>query len=442
MTDDKLLSLAVDAYTYAFPLVIMDASRRQATNVADDRAVAGRAPANQFAHFREYPLADAKDVVRFNFDTLYSMAWLDLRDEPIVLTAPDAPNRYHLVPILDMWTDVIAVPGTRTTGGEGGSFVIAHSSWDGVVPDGTRLIRSGTPHVWVLGRTQANGAADYPTVHAIQNQFRVTPLSAWGTDYVPPSAVRTDPSVDDITPPQTQVWNLDGREFFARFADLLAENTPHGNDYPMLFRMEQLGIRPGEPFTPDDTLVKLLDEATKLAQANIVSAITDGLLATERNGWQWMQTGSGAYGTSYRLRAMVALAGLGANLPEDALYPNRDIDDVGDKLLGTNDYVLHFENGELPPADAFWSLTLYDNNGFQVANPIERFALGDRDDLVFNTDGSLDLLIQHTSPSPDRAPNWLPSPEGEFQLTLRIYSPRAEVFREGLSLPAPTRALS
>jgi len=429
----------VDAYEYAFPLVMMDVSRRQATNVPDATSVPGRAPANQFAHHRAFPPADAKDVVRFNFDTLYSMAWLDLRAEPVVLTVPDAPDRYYLTPMLDMWSDVIAVPGTRTTGGKGGEFLIAGPGWDGTVPEDARLIRSTTPFLWLIGRTQTNGPADYAAVHAVQDQYRIVPLSLRGTPYSSPVGQATSADVDDITPPQTQVWNMSGLEFFTYFGKLLAANPPHANDYPILFQLQQLGIAPGESFTPDAALNAVLDDVVAEAKADIIAAITDGLLGTTRNGWQWMQSGSGAYGTSYRLRAMVAYAGLGANLPEDALYPNRATDSTGDLLTGQRQYILRFDQAELPPADAFWSLTMYDNEGFQIPNPINRFAIGDRDALSYNADGSLDLLIQQESPGLESEANWLPSPSGEFQLTLRIYSPAADVFRHGLSLPQPER---
>jgi hypothetical protein len=417
----------------------MDVSRCQATNVEDAYSDTMRAPANQFAHFRTFPAGDARDVVRFNFDTLYSMAWLDLRDGPVVLHVPDSPDRYYLTPMLDMWSDVFAVPGTRTTEGASGDFVLAQDGWQGVQPSGARLVHTTTPFVWIIGRTQTNGPSDYERVHAIQDQYRITPLSRLGEDYQPPASVPTDPSVDDLTSPQEQVWGMSGTEFFSRFAEFLTVNPPHANDYPILFRIENLGLVPGQPFTPTDDVLAVLDQGVAAAKADMISAITDGTLGSEHNGWQWMQSGAGAWGTNYRQRAMVAYAGLGCNLPEDALYPNRATDSDGVQLTGTNTYVLRFERDALPPAQAFWSLTMYDHVGFQVPNPIDRFAIGDRDNLTFGDDGTLELLIQHKSPGTAWESNWLPAPAGEFELTLRIYSPKAEVFRTGLSLPAPRR---
>lgn len=440
MVDERLRSLIIDAYEYAFPLVIMDVTREQATNVPDTIAIPGRAPMNQFAHFRAYPSASARDVVRINFDTLYSVAWIDLRDEPMVLTVPNAPDRYHLTPLLDMWSDVFAVPGTRTTAGVGRDYLVVGPGWAGEVPTGLSVLRSPTPVAWVIGRTQTNGPSDYANVHAVQDQYGLASLSAWQrADPAPRRAFPVDPEVDAITPPQKQVWSMDALSFFGRFAELLGEHPPHYNDYPILARIERLGLRQGAPFSPSEAVVDVLDDAVDAAKLDIVSAITDGTIGIERNHWQWMQQGAGSYGTDYRQRAMVAFAGLGCNLCDDALYPNAAVDGDGAPLSGRHRYALRFAPDQLPPADAFWSLTLYDGNGFQVANPIDRFALGDRDALQYAEDGSLELVICRESPGAERESNWLPAPEGQFQLTMRIYSPSAEALRHGIEIPAVQR---
>lgn len=440
MSDEHLQSLIIDAYEYAFPLVIMDVTRAQATNVPDVATVPGRAPVNRFAHFRAYPSADARDVVRINFDTLYSVAWLDLRDEPLVLTVPNAPDRYHLTPLLDMWSDVFAVPGTRTTAGVGRDYLVVGPAWSGEVPSGLSVLRSPTPVAWVIGRTQTNGPADYPAVHAVQDQYGLVPLSGWQqAGRAPLPTLPIDPEVDAVTPPQKQVWSMDGQSFFGRFAELLGEHPPHYNDYPILARIERLGLRLGAPFAPSDEVAAVLDDGVDAAKVDIVSAITDGTIGIESNHWQWMQQGAGSYGTDYRQRAMVAFAGLGCNLCDDALYPNAAVDGDGFPLTGKHRYALRFAAGQLPPADAFWSLTMYDANGFQVANPIDRFAIGDRDPLRFDDDGSLELVICRDSPGGDREANWLPAPDGPFQLTMRIYSPSSDALRHGIRIPAIER---
>ncbi|WP_230329750.1 DUF1254 domain-containing protein [Nocardia aurantiaca] len=429
-----LKALAFDVYQYAYPLVIMDLTMRQATNVPDADTAMLRAPVNQFAHARAYPPAESKEVVRFNFDTLYSFAWLDLRDQPQVLTVPDGGGRYYLVPMLDMWTDVFAVPGTRTTGGRAGSFLITAPGWTGTVPDNLDVIGAPTPIVWIMGRTQTNGPADYDAVHAFQNRFTLTPLSAWGTDYTPPRGLPIDPAVDDITPPQTQVNALTGVELLTRFAELLAVHPPHANDYPILFRMRALGLEPGKPFTPDTATAAIIDEAARDAFADMRRVVGEGRLGTFANGWNWA-TSLGTYATDYRLRALVAWAGLGANLPADALYPNAIVDADGEPTIGAHDYVLRFEKGQTPAADAFWSLTMYDGDGFQVSNPVDRFVIRDRDPLTYGPDGSLEIYIQHASPGPDRESNWLPAPAGPFQVMLRVYSPRGELLRGEFEIP-------
>jgi hypothetical protein len=436
----KAEATAFDVYQYAYPLVTMDITRRQATNVASAGTLAMRAPMNQFAHFRSYPEADARDVVRFNFDTLYSFAWLDLREEPVVVSVPDAPDRFYLTPMLDMWTDVFAVPGTRTTRGVAGNFALVAPGWDGSLPDDVELLRSPTPMVWIMGRTQTNGPADYEAVHAVQDQFRATPLSGWGKDYTPLTGLAVDPDVDDETPPLAQVNAMSGVELLGRFADLLAIHPPHAHDYPILFRMRELGLRVGDPFREADLSDDLRDAINRGATAamqDLIASATDGSLGVWNGAWMTIQ--GGTYGTDYRRRAMVAMAGLGCNLSEDALYPGTATDQNGDQLTGEHQYVLRFEAGELPPANAFWSLTMYDEQGFQVPNPIDRFAIGDRDALQFGEDGSLELYVQHQTPGPDREANWLPAPAGAFQPMLRVYSPKPEALRHGLKLAALRR---
>jgi hypothetical protein len=427
-TADEIYALAKDAYLYAYPIVMMDVTRRQATNVADATSVNMRAPMNQFAHVRAYPAAHEKDVVRFNFDTLYSFAWLDLSEGPMVLSVPDTQGRYYLLPLLDMWTDVFAVVGSRTTGTQAGNYAITPPGWQGTLPEGVTQIVAPTPIVWIIGRTQTNGPADYASVHQIQDGYQLTPLSQWGQGYMPPQTVQTDPSVDNQTPPQTQVNRLDGIAVLTYLAELLATHPPHANDYPMLFRLRGLGLVSGQPF-----------EASKLdagAIATINQAAKDVLnfmpVAMRKagafiNGWNIGTENMGTYGTSYLRRAFVALAGLGCNLPEDAVYPTAYVDGEGQPLHGENKYVLHFEPGQTPPANAFWSLTMYDHEGFQVPNPLNRFAISSHNDLTFNADGSLDIYVQAESPGPDRESNWLPAPKGAFEPSMRLYSPRPEM---------------
>jgi len=440
ISDRQAYEIARDAYIYAYPIVTMDVSMRQSTNVPNANTVPLRAPINQFAHARTYPRAEDRDVVRYNFDTLYSPVWLDLAREPVVLSVPDTGGRYYLLPMLDMWTDVFSVVGSRTTGNKAGDFVLAAPGWSGTLPDGMTRIVAPTPTIWILGRTQTNGPADYENVHKVQDGYKLTPLSLWGKGYAPPTSMPTDPAVDNKTPPLVQVNKMDGVTVLSRLAELMGKNPPHLNDYPILFRMRQIGLEPGKPFDAaklDPALVKTINAAAKDALADLEQSGKSGAgIGTHVNGWFYQTSTVGTYGTAYKLRAMGTLIGLGVNLPEDAVYPASFIDGDGKPYSGANRYVLHFDKGKLPPADAFWSVTLYDKDGFQVANTLNRFAIGDRDKLKFNTDGSLDLYIQNEPPGADKDSNWLPAPKEEFNLAMRLYSPRREVL-DGSWTPPP-----
>lgn len=437
ITDQEALDVAVEAYVYLYPLVMMDTTRRQAVNIEAGK-VFGRGPMNTFTHIPTFPPADFRDVVRPNFDTLYSIAWLDLTIEPMVVAVPDTHGRYYMLPMLDMWTDVFACPGKRTTGTGEGQFAVVPPGWSGWLPNGVQRIDAPTRHVWVIGRTQANGEQDYAAVHQVQAGYTVTPLSQWG-QMSQPIAAWIDPTVDMQTPPMTQVNTMSGQAFFTYAAELMKGNPPHITDQPIVARMRRLGIEPGLSFhydAADATVRSALDRAVADGQATIKAKIST--LAKVVNGWQIITDSIGVYGTFYLKRAIIALVGLGANLPEDAIYPINLGDADGRPLNGAHRYVLHFEPAAIPPAEAFWSLTLYDQHGFPTANALNRCAIGDRDPLSFNSDGSLDLLIQHQSPGADRESNWLPAPSGAFNVLLRLYAPKAPVI-DGRWVPPPVR---
>ncbi len=432
---DEIYAIARDAWLYGYPIVTMDATMRQATNVPDAGTINMRAPINQFAHARAYPAADERDVVRYNFDTLYSLAWLDLGAEPVIVSVPDMGDRYYLLPMLDMWTDVFAVVGTRTTGQGAGDYGLVALGWEGELPDGVARIDAPTPLVWIIGRTQTDGPADYDAVRAVQAQYRLTPLSAWGGDYAAPAG-EVDQAVDNVTPPLEQVHAMTGVQFLSRLAGIMETIPPHPNDQPILARLAKLGFTPGERF---DAAALSPDAAATIdrAVADQLAAMPEAVLRNgeEMGTWRVNRRNIGTYGTSYMQRALVTMGGLGANLPEDAIYPFAFVDGEGAPLDGANAYVLHFPAEGLPPAAAFWSLTMYDDTGFQVPNPIDRFAVGSYSDFAFNADGSLDIYVQASSPGPDREANWLPAPEGSFQPTLRLYSPLPEALGGGWAPP-------
>ena len=418
--------IGIEAYTYFYSLVLMDTTRRQAVNVEAGKVI-GRGPMNTFANVRTYPPADFRDVVRPNFDTLYSIAWLDLMKEPVVVSAPDTQGRYYMLPMLDMWTDVFASPGKRTTGTREVRLAIVPTGWQGKLPEGVQRIDAPTPYVWLIGRTQTNGQRDYDAVHQVQDGFTITPLSQLGKAAQPVKATN-DPTVDMKTPPMTQVDTMAADKFFSYAAELLKVHSPHITDQPIIARMRRIAIEPGKSFNlgKTDPVVK---RALERAAPNALKAMRAKIPTIARvvNGWQMNTDTVGVYGTNYLKRAIVSLVGLGANLPEDAVYPLNLSDVDGKPLIGANQYVLHFATNEVPPAAAFWSVTLYDKDGFPTANDLKRNAIGDRDDLKFNADGSLDLYIQHASPGAEKESNWLPAPTEDFNLTMRLYAPKQEV---------------
>jgi hypothetical protein len=426
INEQEAYEIGTETYTYFYSLVLMDATRRQAVNVEAGK-VFGRGPMNTFVHVPIFPPADFRDVVRPNFDTLYSIAWLDLTKEPIIVSAPDTQGRYYMLPMLDMWTDVFACPGKRTTGTGANRFAVVPPGGQGSLPEGAQRIDAPTPYVWIIGRTQTNGSKDYDAVHQVQAGYTVTPLSQVGKAPQPVNAM-IDPAVDMKTPPMTQVDTMAAGKYFAYAAELMKLHPPHITDQPIIARMRRIGIEPGKSFdigkvdaAIKGALERAAPDALKAMRAKIPT------LARLVNGWQINTDTMGVYGNFYLKRAIVALVGLGANLPEDAVYPLNLGDSDGKPLTGASKYVLHFAKTEIPPVSAFWSVTLYDKDGFPTANALNRNAIGDRDELKYNADGSLDIYFEHDSPGKDKESNWLPAPTGDFNLTMRLYAPKTEV---------------
>jgi hypothetical protein len=404
---------------------------------------------NMFSNVPTYPPADAKAVVRPNFDTLYSVSYLDLTKEPMVVSVPDTGGRYYLLPMLDMWTDVFASPGWRTTGTQAGAFLVAPAGWrpdlrdrfveEFRLPAGTQRIEAPTPYVWIIGRTKTDGPADYEAVHKIQAGFKITPLSEWGKDPRAPE-VTIDPSIDVKTPPKVQVDTMPAGKYFAYAADLLKANGPHLTDEPILARMKRIGIEAGKGFDiekADPVVRKALEAAPASAQQLMEWKVKT--LARVAHGWSMNTDTMGVYGNYYLKRAIVTQLGLGANLPEDAIYPLNLADETGRPLDGANKYSIHFEKGATPPVATFWSITLYDSDGFQVAKSLNRFAVSSWMPFQTNPDGSLDLYFQNESPGKDKEVNWLPAPKGPFNLTMRLYAPMSAALTGKWNPPPVTK---
>ncbi len=423
----EALALGTEAYIYAYPLVTMEYTRRIMTNVATPEGT--RAPMGQFVRMREYPTAQFKDVTAPNADTLYTTTWLDVSKEPWILSIPDMQDRYFLFPMLDGWTNVFQDPGKRTTGTKAQTYAVTGPGWSGTLPAGVTEYKSSTAMVWILGRIYCTGTPeDYKAVHAVQDKISVVPLSAYGKPYTPASG-KVDPSIDMKTAVREQVNALDAASYFKLFAELLKTNPPAADDAPMVAKLAKIGIVPGEDFDVaklDPGVAKGLGGVPKPAQELIMGWMKGGILAGDLkldNGWLFT-TETGLYGTKYLQRALITAIGLGANRPQDALYPTSEGPDILKKYSGANKYVMHFEKGELPPVDGFWSITMYNAAYFFVDNPLNRYTVSARNDLKANADGSVDIYIQNESPGKDKESNWLPAPKDQFILMMRMYWPK------------------
>jgi len=398
-------------------------TRKQLTNV--DTAGPLRAPMGQLIRMRTFPTAAYRDVPGANTDTLYTMVWLDVSMEPWVFTIPDMGDRYYMAPMLDGYTNVFQSPGTRTTGNKPQKYLITGPGWSGTLPEGVAQYKSPTGIVWILGRIYCTGSPeDYADVHALQDKFSVVPLSSYGKPYTPlPGEV--DAHLDMKTITREQVTGLSAEDYFNYLAKLMKKNPPTAQDAPMVARMAKIGLVPGEDFEPSKLGVldkEAIKAAPKLALLKMVERLKH---QRPVDGWLTFGSGVGNWGTDYLLRATTAWLGPGWNCPEEAVYPASEKDAGGVDYNGAeHKYMLHFDRGQFPPVNGFWSLTMYDDEKFLAENPLNRYTLSQRDEFVSNPDGSVDLYLQADSPGKSKEANWLPAPRGKFTLILRLYWPK------------------
>lgn len=441
VSGDKVMEIAAKAYDFAYPMILMDYTRKISTNVEQANSD-GYAPANQIGNFRQFPDDKFTAVVKPNVDTYYSNIWYDLKAEPVVLSVP-ATDRYYLLPHYDAYSNIFFVPGPRTTGTGAHVFLLTGPLWQGVVPKGMTQVKAPTNMVWVIGRTQVNSAEDGATVVAkFQDGLKIDLLSQYGKKYTVAKGVVTEEFKKIVPVDNTRSLSIE--DYFTKLAQLMVGNPPAETDAAFVAEMKSIGIEAGKDFSlaqfspqlqeklntiPEQGHQKWIDMSTGKRDAGVGVGVV--------NNWIVAVDGMGSYGTNYDFRAFIAFIGLGANLAEDAVYPSTSMDSDGNSIDGENKYVLHFEKDQLPPVNAFWSLTAYNSRDFLIENSINRFALGDRDDLKFNKDGSLDLYIQNTDPKGDKTSNWLPSTqEGLTNLTLRLYWPKESVLDKSWIVPA------
>jgi hypothetical protein len=419
----EVRQIAERAYIFGYPLVLMEAT-------------GAAMPLNRLTHVAEFPDASFRLIVRPNADTLYSTAWFDVSKEPMLLHVPDSGGRYYLLQFMDAWTETFADPGKRTTGTSEAWYAIVGPRWNGKLPERVVRLDAPTNHVWLLGRTQTNGASDYDNVHAFQRAMRLVPLSEYpGKDKTPGSSPNMRHAAGGS--PVDRVKAMEPTTFFATFAQEMKTDPPHAADGPMVSELARIGLVPGQDFNPSSLTaeqLQALNDGAKDAAESIEKFVTSAGVTTP--GWRSFQGVVGHYGTNYVARAATARIAIGANPPEDAVYMSSSADSSGQSLNGSTRYRMHFDSSNLPPVQAFWSVTAYDKDGYFIANPLNRYAIGDRDRLKFNPDGSLDLYIQSADPGMDRTSNWLPSGDGSFNLTIRLYWPKQAILDGSWHPPA------
>ncbi|GIK77879.1 MAG: DUF1254 domain-containing protein [Acidobacteria bacterium] len=439
VTPAEANALGHEAYVYGFPLLDMLRIRREMTSVPCPDGH-GNAPLNHIANASRFATPSDRTVVAPNTDTLYSLAQLDLKKGPIVLRHPELGRRFFDFELVDPWTNVIDYVGIRTTGSGAGRFTIRWTG-DGRAEKAKRLghpiIETKYRRVWLIGRTLAGDEADQAKAYELMKRYRL--LKPNGRRFRLPAGCHRGKGE-----PSTHPLPTDGADLIARLNRAMADNPPPKRDRPLLDRLAPLGVGPG--LSPADAgldpdVLAALHRGVEQEQATLPTATRLSFVrqSIDARGWIYADPDIGDFGTDYLLRAQVAVVGIGANTPEEAVYPGALADSDGALLNGASDYEMVFAADDMPPTRYFWSLTMYDLDGFLVANPIDRYSLGpSHPPLVVRDDGSIVVVISHDRPA-DGDVNWLPAPSGPFRLNMRLYGPRRSVLNGGWTPPAPVR---
>jgi hypothetical protein len=418
-------AIAKEAYIYSFPMV--DSYRIQYAYFVNRENPEFKAPWNQIRNIPRVFTPEDKAVQTPNSDTPYSMAGLDLRAEPIVLTVPSIEKeRYFSVQLIDLYTHNFDYLGSRATGNGGGSFLIAGPGWKGETPKGvTKVIRSETEIVLAAYRTQLFNPSDLDNVKKVQDGYKVQPLSA----FLGQSAPKAAPVIDFIKPltPEQQKTSL---EVFNIVNFVLQFCPTHPSEKELMARFAKIGVGAGKTFNAS----KLSPEVKAAMEQGIADAWA-AFAEFKKQADAGTVTAGDVFGTreylknNYLYRMTAAVLGIYGNSKQEAMYPMYSVDADGQKLDGANRYTLRFAPGQLPPVNAFWSLTMYElPASLLVANPLNRYLLNSPMLPQFkrDADGGLTLYIQNESPGADKEPNWLPAPKGPFIMFMRLYWPKAE----------------
>ena len=414
--------LAAQAYLYGYPL--LETERLQAEAPGTNTLIA----------LTSYVDPDQHLVVAPNVDTLYTLAYLDLSEGPVVLSHPDMADRYFGFQLMDPYTNVVGYIGSRTTGSEAASYAIV---WEdgpqGEIPPDAEAIVVPYADIWLLGRTAAGDEADQQEAVALMRQYTITAPGE------PPTYPIEDFDTTTSAPLPTGIDALDA------ISAAMVASPPPTDDADKLAELARVGVGPGLEVSDAD----LSPASQWAAQAAVrtISALLGPLvsvaqyaMAARNDGWASPDPAIGDYGTDYLLRAGVAKIGLGANTPEEAYYATAFLDENLRRLNGRHSYQLHFEPGQEPPADAFWSITVYDSDGFLVPNEQEIYAVSSTGsgDLVYQEDGSIDIVFSQEDPQ-DPTVNWIPVPDGAFRVYLRVYVPQDAVLEGDWVVPGIER---
>lgn len=404
----------IEAYVWGYPLVVMARTRAQ---------FLATTPANTFSHQRQLASPESKAVVTPNNDTLYSIAWLDLRSGPVVLRLPAVPERYYDFQFLDMYTDTFANVCVRLHGPGPGAYAVVGPEWSGSLPDGVGRLDAPTPDVWVIGRTLVDGPADVDAVRALQDRYQLQSLP--GPPAAPPPPA--PPPTTAPLPSPHQVATA-GIGFFDELGAAMTADPPPPHQHSMVQALASAGIGPGlSPRTGGDRSVQSALVQSIPTAETVIATATSASIRTD-HGWA-SNPMVGTYGTDYLARATTAKIGLGANVADEAVYYATVADVTGAPLTGQHTYRIEFAAGQLPPVHrhGFWSVTVYGPDRFLVANALHRYSIGDRTaGLKTGDDGSLRIVLGTHSPAAHHA-NWLPTPPGPFTLVLRVYVPAPPV---------------
>ena len=397
------------AYLYGYPIVIV----RETITIF---------PHNAMLSIGKLADTNTRSIVAPNHDTLYSVARIDLSDGPVVVQTPPTHGRYSVIQLTDGFTNVAGYIGDGAAAATGESAAVVPTRWHGALPAGLRVVRPATKLVWLLGRTLASGSADTAAATRLLSHYSLTPLAAYE------ARTRTPPVILPGFPNRPPVQVPAGTKFFDALGMDLAADPPPARDACALRAFASAGIGPGR--TPSVALTGL-DASVLAAAARAGKGVLHALVERVRheptrviNGWETTPPDTARFGRDYVGRAVVAAIALGANTIDKALYLTEDRDSANRPLTGSHVYRLHFRAGHLPPVSAFWSLTLYDQRILFYANPLNRYALGDRSPgLRRDADGGLTITVSHRAPGSARRSNWLPAPAGPFSLYLRLYEP-------------------